>query len=88
MLPKETSRYVFSKLEACKQLKNENNNDKSNSNNDLEDWKAFRYVYYSEGDLVLIMRSADDLFNAMDKYTDEVAFIPHRMQVDILFIHY
>ena len=50
-------------------------------------WGNFKYVYYSEGDLILHMRNIRHLYNILDKtttYNDNnigsISLIPHRMQ--------
>ena len=50
-------------------------------------WGKFKYVYYSEADLILHMRNTRHLYNILDKtntYNDtnigSISLIPHRMQ--------
>jgi len=43
-------------------------------------YSRFRYVYYSEGDLVMHMRSERQLLDALDNSQGEFAAAPHRMQ--------
>jgi len=44
-------------------------------------WNSFNYVYFSEGDHVLHMRSATDIYNVMDSTRDApIALSPHRLQ--------
>ena len=44
------------------------------------EYSRFQYVYYSEGDLVLHMRSERQLMDALDASGGEFAAAPHRMQ--------
>jgi len=43
-------------------------------------YSKFKYVYYTEGDLVLHMRSEKELLDAIDRSHGEFAAAPHRMQ--------
>jgi len=43
-------------------------------------YSKFKYVYYTEGDLVLHMRSEKELMDAIDRSHGEFAAAPHRMQ--------
>jgi hypothetical protein len=43
-------------------------------------YSRFRYVYYSEGDLVLHVRSEAQLLDALDRSGGNFAAAPHRMQ--------
>ena len=45
------------------------------------DFKVFRYVYYSECDQILHIRTPADVVNTIDFYNGEYAVLPHRLQV-------
>lgn len=44
-------------------------------------WQWVKYLYYSEGDILLHLRSIKPLFNVIDKSNGSYALVPHRMQV-------
>jgi hypothetical protein len=46
-------------------------------------WQAFSYVYYTEGDQIMHMRRARQLYSAIDASNNTVAIVPHRMQVQV-----
>ena len=43
-------------------------------------WESFKYVYYTEGDLILHMRQPQHIFNMIDKSETYFLAVPHRMQ--------
>eukprot|EP01034_Spumella_vulgaris_P025887 gene25887-32394_t len=43
-------------------------------------WSSFEYVYFTECDQILHMRSASDMFNAVDYNDGFTMLLPHRMQ--------
>ena len=46
-----------------------------------EEWKRFRYVYFSEGDQILHMRHISGMFDPIDNSDGTYVMVPHRMQV-------
>jgi hypothetical protein len=49
-------------------------------------WSTFQYVYFTEGDQILHMRSAADIFDVVDFNEGFTMMLPHRMQVLLPFI--
>ena len=43
-------------------------------------WGLFKYVYYTEGDLILHLRQKQHIFNMIDKSETYFLAVPHRMQ--------
>ena len=43
-------------------------------------WESFKYVYYTEGDLILHMRQPQHIFNMIDNSETYFLAVPHRMQ--------
>jgi len=64
-LPRETLLFLIDKL-----------TDKRSA-----DFARFQYVYYTEADHILQLRSPDQLFNAIDGSGGKYAIAPHRLQV-------
>ena len=64
-LPRETLLFLIDKL-----------TDKRST-----DFARFQYVYYTEADHILQLRSVDQLFNAIDGSGGRYAVAPHRLQV-------
>jgi hypothetical protein len=51
-------------------------------------WKDFQYVFYTDADQILHMRSIDKLYSIIE--SDNFILTPHRLQVntvDILYVH-
>ena len=67
-LPKESLMFLMEKL----------------ADSSTEHFSKFKYVYYTEADHVLQLRSADQLFNAMDNSQGRFAIAPHRLQTILL----
>ena len=44
-------------------------------------WQWVKYVYYSEGDILLHLRNGKQLFSVIDASNGSYAVVPHRMQV-------
>lgn len=68
-LPRESLKYLIKKFKA------------SPSDDDYLAFQKFQYVYYSEADHILFMRSGVYLYNFMDRMNGTVSVAPHRMQV-------
>jgi hypothetical protein len=48
-------------------------------------WGKFKYIYYSEGDLLLMLRHPNKLMDAMDTFNDKhIVLAPHRLQTQAL----
>lgn len=68
-LPRETLRYVLQNIDEGR----------LNKNSDAA-WNNCRYLYYSEGDLILQMRFVKALYNVIDRHNKTLVLVPHRMQ--------
>ena len=71
LLPQKSLLYVMNNIEA---------NVTSSITNIYSAWRNFKYIYYTEGDLILHMRNTRDLYDILDRTKENVALIPHRMQ--------
>ena len=74
LLPQKSLLYVMNNVEA--NIANSN----GSITNIYSAWRNFKYIYYTEGDLILHMRSTRDLYDILDKAKENAALIPHRMQ--------
>ena len=82
LLPQKSLLYVMNKIENSY---NTYTNTTSFTTSNI--WGNFKYVYYSEGDLILHMRNIPHLYNTLDiptihnnKNIGGISLIPHRMQ--------
>ena len=59
-----------------------------NNFRDNATWSQFKYLYFSEGDLVLHMRNQESLFRMFESNQHEEEFFlsPHRMQVSSMYM--
>ena len=75
LLPKETLIYALESIEGIKM------NNTTNTTTTIDStWSNCKYIYYTEGDLILHMRNKRDLYDILDNTEGSVALIPHRMQ--------
>ena len=71
LLPQKSLLYVMNNIEA---------NVTSSIINIYSAWQNFKYIYCTEGDLILHIRNTRDLYDILDKTKENLALIPHRMQ--------
>eukprot|EP01034_Spumella_vulgaris_P025124 gene25124-31543_t len=67
-------------LYAMESMNKNSTGDETTEQSKTKVWSSFQYVYFTEGDQILHMRSASDMFNAVDYNDGFTMLLPHRMQ--------